>query len=204
MESYIPLLQTLVWPFFIAVLVICFRKQIIPSAEAIRHRIEQGGAFRAGPIELGELPRLEYRDSDGEGDQAKENPERANSPSKSREQERKKIYAENRGMFITHVLAPSRHGNQKYDIFIYLIKHQRNDEQGPHDLSEVEKAEFYLGKMWRDRVFVQRPRDGLIGMSTSAYAPFLCTCDVYLKSGEVIKLSRYIDFEMANRVLRWN
>ena len=33
-------------------------------------------------------------------------------------------------------------------------------------------------------------------MSTSAYSPFLCTCDIRLKDGKVLKTHRYIDFEM--------
>jgi len=37
----------------------------------------------------------------------------------------------------------------------------------------------------------------LIGVRTSAYGPFLCTCRVTFIDGHVAFHSRYIDFEMG-------
>ena len=59
-------------------------------------------------------------------------------------------------------------------------------------------AEFFLGHMWGNRVFRETPHDGMIGMSTYAYSPFLCICRVHLRDGSVVKLDRYIDFEMGD------
>ncbi len=182
---YIPLFQTLVWPVFLAVLVWCFRRQFVSCVEAIRKRIETGSSLKAGPIEIGEdLHGLHYALPR----------EDAASPQPSGPDdwvdERNGIYKRNSGLFLTHILAPSEKPGQKYDIFIYLIRHKTVD------FSDVQKAEFFFGHMWGNEVFTEEPKDGKLGISTSAYGPFLCTCRVYLKSGEIIHLHRYIDFEM--------
>ncbi len=104
--------------------------------------------------------------------------------------ERNGVYKRNAGLFLTHILVPSEKPDQKYDIYIYLIRHKTVD------FSDVQKAEFFFGHMWGNEVFCKKPKDGRLGISTSAYGPFLCTCRVHLKGGEIIHLHRYIDFEM--------
>jgi hypothetical protein len=118
------------------------------------------------------------------------------------ERERTEIYKSNQGIFLAHILTPSDRDPDGYHVYIYLIKHRRNDVSGPHDLSDVVRAELFLGHMWGNRIFEELPKNGLVGMSTSAYAPFLCVCHVHLKDGSVLKLSRYVDFEMGNMVYR--
>jgi len=186
LQPYIPLLQTLVWPIFIAMLLIVFHKQAGGIVEAIRTRIERGSSFKAGPFEIGEaLKSLEYAQPTQESSQ------NSNGGKESWKQEREQIYQINKGLFLTHIITPSKVAGQKYDIYIYLIQHKTNT------LSEVQFAEFYFGPMWGNKVFKEYPKQGLIGISTSAYGPFLCTCRVHLKDGSVIFLTEYIDFEMA-------
>jgi len=203
MSSYIPLLQTLVWPIFLFLAGILLREHVNAVLIAIRQRIERGDSVKVGPVELGGLRDLDYHPS--QDMLAAPNSSRANSEvsmDHSWDEERTSIYRENKGIFIAHVLKPCEVDGQAYEIFIYLIKHQRNDEAGPHDLSEVQKAEFYLGHMWGHRIFEEHPKNGTVGMKTAAYAPFLCVCHVHLKDGTIVKLNKYIDFEMGERVFR--
>jgi len=61
----------------------------------------------------------------------------------------------------------------------------------------VKFAEFFFGRYWGNEVFKETAKDGLVGVETSAYGPFLCTCRVHFQDGHISSLSRYIDFEMG-------
>ncbi len=190
LQPYIPLFQSLVWPLFIALLLLIFRKQVGEIVKAIHHRIEKGSSVKAGPFEIGEdLKNLEYAQPVNKTPQLNKD-----ASAQDWDQERNKIYEKNRGLFLTHVIAPSGKPNQKYDIYIYLIKHKTTD------LSDVEFAEFFFGHMWGSKVYKEYPKRGIIGISTSAYGPFLCTCRVHMKDKSAISLSRYIDFEMEKLI----
>jgi hypothetical protein len=100
------------------------------------------------------------------------------------------IYQDNRGVFLTHVIEPSKRPDQEFDVYIYLIRHDTDD------LSDVRLAEFFLGKYWDNRVFpAVRQANGFIGISTAAYGTFLCVCRVQFNDGGEALLHRYIDFE---------
>lgn len=108
-----------------------------------------------------------------------------------REEYRVGIYEKNRGVFLVHALQPSELPDQEYDVFIYLARHEQND------FGDVERTEFFLGHRWGNKVFGGKKEGGLIGIRTSAYGTFLCTCRVIFADGHVAVLHRYIDFEMG-------
>jgi hypothetical protein len=97
-------------------------------------------------------------------------------------------YESNRDLFLVHSLAPSTTAGQLFDIFIYL---QRHDSA---DISEVEIAEFFLGRYWGNRVFAVPNKGGPIGITVSAYGEFLCVCRVQFADGAELFLDRYINF----------
>jgi len=103
---------------------------------------------------------------------------------------RRSIKSHNRNMFLTHVIKPSTTPGQKFDVFIYLIRHRSED------FSDVQVAEFFLGKYWGNKIFPAVPKHGFVGISTSAYGSFLCICRVTFVNGGHVNLERYIDFEM--------
>jgi hypothetical protein len=107
---------------------------------------------------------------------------------------RYEIYARNRDMFLVHVLQPSKKPHQRFDIFMFLIKHD-----GRSFTSDIDYAEFFLGEMWGNRVIKVQNEGNTIGMSTSAYGPFLVICRLVFKDGCEVILDRYIDFEMEKR-----
>ncbi|MDH4462058.1 MAG: DUF4062 domain-containing protein [Flectobacillus sp.] len=103
---------------------------------------------------------------------------------------RNEIYEYSRGIFIAHVIKPSTEKGQLYDVFIYLYRHKSDD------FSDVKYAEFFLGPYWNNKVFeATEEKKGFIGISTSAYGTFLCTCKVTFQDNSQIEIHRYIDFE---------
>lgn len=119
-------------------------------------------------------------------------------PVKHWTERRKEIYDDNRGIFITHIIKPSKKEGQLYDVFIYLIRHKSDD------FSDVRYAEFFLGPYWGNKVFPAKEENkGFIGISTSAYGTMLCTCKVTFEDFYQIEIHRYIDFE-AERMIEFN
>lgn len=104
------------------------------------------------------------------------------------------IEKRNREVYLIHALRPSRKPKQKFDVYIYLVRHRSED------LSDIDHAMFFLGRHWGNRVFHVQNEGGLIGISISAYGPVLCTCRVTFKDGYEVHLSRYIDFEMGKTI----
>lgn len=190
MSAWVPLFQTLVWIGLIFFLVYRFANQLQSLFDAIRERVAAGSSFKAGPVELGSadfdsLERVTPTD-----------------PAEAEHQEdwsaeRNGIYRTNHGLFLAHIIEPPAKPGSDYDIFIYLVRHKSEV------LDDIEYAEFFLGSHWGNKVFKEEPDNVLMGITTSAPGPFLCTCRVKLKNGEEVRLSRYIDFEMA-RVLEPN
>lgn len=103
---------------------------------------------------------------------------------------RNAIYSDHRNLFLTHIVRPSAKSGQAFDVFIYLIRHKSED------FSDVRVAEFFLGPSWENKVFPAIEQNGFIGISTSAYGTFLCTCRITFTDGKPLYLERYIDFEM--------
>ncbi len=103
---------------------------------------------------------------------------------------RNRVYSESRGIFLAHVIRPSNEDGQVYDVFIYLVRHKSED------FSDVKFAEFFLGPYWNNIIFeAVEETKGFIGISTSAYGTFLCTCKVTFTDNSQIEIHRYIDFE---------
>ncbi len=96
-----------------------------------------------------------------------------------------------RNVFLAHVIKPSVKAGQTYDIFIFLVRPKS------FSLDDVEHAEFFFGRFWGNRVFTVPNEGGKIGISTSAYGPFLAACRVTFKDGYWVTLERFIDFEMG-------
>lgn len=108
---------------------------------------------------------------------------------------RRQIYRRARDMVLVHALQPSTKRNQKFDVFIYLRRRNRND------YDDIKTAEFFFGRHWGNKIFTGERSGEYIGVRTSAYGPFLCLCKVTFTDGEVAMLYRYIDFEMGEAVV---
>jgi len=183
LRDYVPVFQTILWIFLVVVLLLIYRVRIGAFFELVVKRVKGGSGFKAGPLEIGpELRSLEYAERTAEIQEV-------GTGHQDREDVRTDIYKRNKGLFLTHIISPSEDPNQKYDIFIYLIRHKSEN------FADIDRAEFFFGHMWGNRVFSEKEKNGIIGVATSAYAPFLCTCTVVFEDETIVELHRYIDFE---------
>lgn len=114
--------------------------------------------------------------------------------------ERQAIGRQQRGVHLAHTLAPSDAPGQIYDLYVYLVGWARDRFDLPNDLTDIARAEFYLGPAWRDEIILAESNGGRIGFRTSAYAPALCLCRVTFKDGHTTLVTRYLDFEMGQAV----
>ena len=191
LKDFVPFFQTFIWIILVFFAICTFKKNINDLIDILCKKIEKGGKVKIGPLELGEdLLSLELIDNKSKSDTKPI----IGSEGEEREKQRVSIYERNKGLFITHIIYPSYHDDgdyENFDIFIYLIRHKSNN------YCDVEKAEFFFGHMWNNQIFRVKSRDGLIGIRTSAYKPFLCTCKVKFTDGTEVVLDRYIDFEMT-------
>ena len=182
LKDYVPLFQTVLWICFVIGLLIVFQKTLKTIVLEIISRIKKGSSIKLGQFEIGDkLKELNYE---------KQSSDIVCDSNIDREEQRVKIYKKNKGIFITHIIFPSKENTDSFNIYIYLIRHKLGD------FSDIESTEFFFGHMWDNKIFKEYEKNGTIGISTSAYAPFLCTCKIKFHGGEEIILERYIDFEM--------
>ncbi|MCL5996217.1 MAG: hypothetical protein M1546_09180 [Chloroflexi bacterium] len=120
----------------------------------------------------------------------------AGATADERSKHRRALRDEHRDIYLVHTLRPSSERSGWYDILIYLIAHR--DAR----LSEVSYAEFFLGGAWNNRIFKADNQDGFVGITVSAYGPFLCTSRVVFQDNHAVLLERYVDFEMAGALTR--
>lgn len=103
-----------------------------------------------------------------------------------------------RGVHLVHVVEPSTVEPGWFEIYAYLVGHKRGQYGYPADLSDVEKAEFYLGRFWGNEIFPVSGTGGRepIGLATRAFGPTTAVCRVHFTDGATAILSRYLDLEL--------
>lgn len=114
--------------------------------------------------------------------------------------QRSEEYKRTHGLFLVHIYTLSQEKGQKFDVFIYLVRHQ-GDSIVPirAGLSDVEQVEFYFGKAWDHQIFkVGNSGDNILGVRAHAFGTFLATCHVTFRDEKrpPILLYRYVDCEM--------
>jgi len=193
LKDFVPLFQDFLWIIFLGIILFVFRRMIKDLFLCFIDRIKKGSSVRIGNFELFELKEnLKFIGCQGQKEI------KLGFCGNEREKHRISIYEHNRGLFLTHVIIPSKRKEYK-DIYIYLIRHKPIDNNKQNFL-DIAYAEFFFGHMWGNEVFKVEAKKGIIGISTSAYAPFLCTCIIKMKDESEIELHRYIDFEAGNNL----
>jgi hypothetical protein len=213
LSPFAAVFQTVLWVLLALGAFWWARPLLRKVAEALTRRIEGGSSFKAGPIEVGpELRQLEHVSPADEKapdvktpveipppiappalPSAEASTKLLASPLPTPEwaSERQQMYQDCRGVFLVHVISPSEEPGQRFDIFVFLVRHKSDD------FTDIEYAEFFFGHYWGNRVFRKDNNGGTIGVSTSAYGPVLCTCRVHFRDGGAALITRYVDFEMA-------
>ena len=194
MKDYVPLLQTLAWVVLVAAVLVAFRREIRGFAETIRGRVDAGSPLEVGvgqlaSVKLGELRQLP-RVEPAEPSRQLPDPT-AEAAIEQWSRVRDEIKNESRNVYLAHIIKPSAIPGQRYDVYVFLVGAK------DADLSQVERAQFFLGRHWGNRIFDVPNRDGAIGLSTSAYGPVLCVCRIRFQDGHEAMVSRYLDFEMG-------
>lgn len=110
---------------------------------------------------------------------------------RGREIERNKIYADTKGVFLAHLLERSQVNERDYNVFIYLVRHKIDG------FADIVDTEFFFGRFWGNKIYKGTVSGNKIGVKTTAYGPFLCTCRITFNDGEKITIHRYIDLEMG-------
>lgn len=150
MSDWIPLLQTLIWAGLISVILYMGRGNWGRIIRALERRIGQGDDLSVrGPLGLSAelkrassgLPRLEPGDDEGAASAT-------DKSSGDLAALRSNQGAQQRGVHLVHVVAPSDRPGQKYDIYAYLHGWGRTRFQLPEDLSDVVSAEFFVGPLF--------------------------------------------------------
>ncbi len=111
-----------------------------------------------------------------------------------RSKHRQELYAKSKNIQMVHTVQPSKQNKNYWDILVYLVRHQSTD------LSIVKRAEFFLGRYWKNMIFEAPNQDDFVGIVISAYGPALCTCRVVFVDGNEVMLHRYLDLEMINYI----
>lgn len=204
--SLSPVAQTAIWAGVAITALVMLREPIKQFAQTIVGRVSSGDKLTMPwfslerRAELEKLDKAEATKSEVIEENEAEEHEAFEEPTTSKQWNRYRhgIYQSQRGLFLVHVISPSDKTGQTYDIFILVKRHK------DRPIDDIEKVDFYLGPYWGNKIFTEVPRDGLIGLRTSAYGPFLCVCKVHLRAegdklAQPIMLERYIDFEMGER-----
>jgi hypothetical protein len=216
MDAYVPLWQSLVWPVAVVALLVAFRRQLRSIMLAVEQRVQSGSDVQisAGPVslklaELQGLPRVSAA-SHGETlpddtDPGGRSPGREiaarvgvglpgpDAPDAVRDwyAYRAARKASQHDLHLAHVITPAGRATQAYDVYVYAVPGREGN------LDQVIKAQFYLGPHWGNRIFEVSPQDGRVGLSTSAYGPTLCICQLVFTDGSTAILERFLDFEMG-------
>jgi hypothetical protein len=115
--------------------------------------------------------------------------------------DRAKEYARTCGYMLAHIYRRSKQAGQKFDISIFVVRHQKGSLTPPQDkLEEIELAEFFFGDSWGNKVFKVSASedDGFFGVRTHAWGTFLAACRITFRDADKAPaiLYRYIDFSM--------
>ena len=177
MTDWIPLFQTLVWPIFIVLLLIIYRRPTQNLIRIIAERIRQGADFSVGPqgVSVGSAPKLKQED------RAEEKQIESLSP-----QELQSTY------YLTHTAQFARIADGKDDYSITM----RLDSDHPSFLKKVTKVAYHLHSSYypRDVREVTSP-DNHFELKFYAWGTFNLYAEVYTKGQEQpITAWRYINF----------
>jgi TIR domain len=109
-------------------------------------------------------------------------------------------YNRTEGYMLVHVYRPSTGPGQEFDVFIFVVRHRRGTEGPPQrNFDEIQKAEFFFGPGWGNKIFPVDNTDDLIGVRTQAWGTFFAACRLTFTdpNRDPISLYRYVDFEMG-------
>ena len=195
MDAWIALIQSLVWPVFIGILILTYRKWFRELLEVIKKRIESGAGLSVGPggISIGEAPKMDQPAEETAA--APEMFERYAEQSKKIPPEQKESALEISKLFrIVHSATPNADVSKSSGRPYYTIL-ARLETDAPKLLERVEKVVYHLHPSFPDPDRETTDRAGNFPMTTYGWGQFNLSADVHFEDGsEPLKLFRYINF----------
>jgi len=194
MDKWVPLLQSLIWPVFFAILVLAFRNWFRELLDEIKRRIESGSRVSVGPggFTLGEAPKLE------EQEEPRKPPEQVildfAEETKKMPLEEKAAFELSKYFQLVHSATYNpeysrRMGRPYYTINVKL------EAKDPALLDRVSKVVYHLHPTFPNPHREIISRENNFQLSTIAWGQFNLSADVYFESGEEpLKLFRYLNF----------
>jgi prokaryotic YEATS domain len=190
MKEWIPFLQDLIWPIFIAFMFLLNRSWFKELLDTVNKRIKEGGELNIGPsgISVGKAPVLPEKvdNHDIIDDGYKPEPD----------EEEPAVEAEPVSMEDTLSLAhrtyfwKMKNGRAYYRILINT--HAENDELK----SKIEKVVYHLHSTFKNPTRIVTTKDNDFLLKTAAWGEFVARADVYLKDNpNPVKLNRYLDIK---------
>jgi hypothetical protein len=199
--EFVALVGHIAWPSTIVGLCLLARKPLIEILAALANRVsdrrsdvsitKSGIEIKAISAELERLPEARQHQTT-----------KALPPTTQWQHKRAEEYARTNGYMLAHVYRRSLEPDQEFDIFIFVVQHQKGTTTPPkRDFTEIEKAEFFFGGSWGNEVFVAENTGGVIGVRTHAWGTFLATCRITFKDTNILPvvLYRYVDFSLDTK-----
>jgi hypothetical protein len=188
MGVWIPLCQSLVWPIFIGIVILCFRKRISSLLHTIVDRVEKGDSLQLGSggisIQRKELLKLPAQEKPDEGKKVatKDSDILASDIP---------VHLLN-SMYIIHQISSPRVDNDGLErrvVRVYL------DADNEDFLDRVERVEYHLHPTFPHPIRVMTNREKNFELLTRAWGQFNLSANVYVKGHKKpIILMRYINF----------
>lgn len=187
MKDWMPLLQSCVWPAFIGAFLIWFKIPFVAMIKALQERILAGAPFEAGPIKIGQAPKLaavvdelSVRPADVE------RPERG-----ANEQNGGATLFEPGNMYLVHTARRVRNPDSPAEAFYNVRLYLDADEQGT--LDGVSEVTYYLHPSFKEPVRVVPDRKTSFELRLRIWGEFNVAANVHLKIGENRRLERYLN-----------
>ncbi len=196
MSEWIPLLQGLIWPIFIALLVFLTRAHIASILRSISTRIERGDPFQAGPsgISLGQVaPKLTRLDEVPEGAITVSPSDRVLEGTKTSDNEVPIEYSD--VIYLIHsVSAPFIDNEGVERHLVKVIVDVDSDEL----LDKVERVVYFLHPTFPQPKMEVTDRKRNFELQVRPWGEFNLTADVHIKGYKApLKLQRYLNFRVS-------
>jgi hypothetical protein len=173
MTDWIPLFTASVWPLFLTVLVVLYRRSIQSVVDAVRDRVVAGAEFEAGAsgVKLGPVPKLP---NSHPSDVSSVSPDPAGAAPihllTPRSPDGDTTPPTPGTIYLVHTSRRERgsaaSGTQYYLLRLYL------DAEDPADLDDIQQAIYYLHETFTDPVRVVQERTTCFEVKTRVWGEF--------------------------------
>jgi len=179
MKDWIPFLQALIWPVFIVVTLLVFRKAFADVVLAIKRRIEAGAEMAVGPagITIGSAPVLKSEETTKKASSLRDNLGDRSYLSTA-------LYMVHNAKFAK--LVPE---GRDYEIKVRVYAESAELED------RIERVEYHLHRSYSRRIRESRDKENAFQVTLYAWGQFNLKAHVYIKEiEEPVVLWRFLNF----------